>query len=125
MEALGKAPGAAWPVGTHMPLCWRCRGDFPGGASKGQGPRGHGQREGKEGLSTGDSAGNCPQETATVKPMSGACWRMSYQLFQKLALILTAVFAKVDQLLPAQPGLLALQLTQLMSVQSRHAIKTQ
>lgn len=101
-------------------------GDFPGGAIEGQGPGGCRQQEGKEGLSTGGSAGSCPQETAAAAiPVSGACWRMSYQLFQELAVILTAVFTKADQLLPAQPWLLALQLTRLVSVQSEHATKTQ
>lgn len=58
-------------------------------------------------------------------PVSGASCRMSYQLFQELAVILTTVFTMVGQLLPAQPWRLALKLTQLMSVQGEHATKTQ
>lgn len=106
-------------------LCWRRQEDFPGGAREGQGPGGVQGLGGEEGLSTAGSAGSCPQETATAKSMRRACCRMSYQLFQELAVILTAVFTKVDQLLPAQPWSLTPQLSRLMSVQSRSAIKTQ
>lgn len=44
----GKAPGTAWPVGTRVPLCWRCWG----GASpwvKGRGPRATGSGRGRKG----------------------------------------------------------------------------
>lgn len=96
---------------------------FPRGLDK-EGAEDQRRQEEKEVLRTGDRAGSCPQKTEAVMPVSGACWRISYLLFQELTVISTAVLTKADQLLPAQPWLLALQLTQLMSTESTYAAKT-
>lgn len=123
-RAAQEAPGTGWLVSTYMLLHCRSWVDFPRGLDKG-GTAGRRWQEEKEALRTGDRAGSCPQKTEAVMPVSEACWRMSYLLFQELTVISTVDLTKVDQSLPAQPWLLALQLTQLMSVWSRYATKTQ
>jgi len=102
-EVLMMAPGAPWPARTHMPLRWRCWGTS-GGCKRRAGAWGLRAAEGKERVSTGGGAGSCPQETATAEPVSGACWRMSCQLFQELAVILTAIFTKVGSYFQHSPG---------------------
>lgn len=75
--------GAGWIVSTYMLLHCRSWVDFPRSLDEGGAGENRWQEE-EEVLRTGDRAGSCPQKTQAVMPVSRACWRMSYLLFQEL-----------------------------------------